>query len=94
MRYPAGGRDENRHFDGTSLKPRKLLKNAPTPTSRVHAVLGGLLPARDNVLHCFIIYQGFGVATSVASDDGVPSGVDDGITVGWDEIGVGGMPRI
>ncbi len=45
-RYPlvglpaqAGGRRQ-RHFAGTNFKPRKLLENAATPTSRVHAVLG------------------------------------------------------
>ncbi|RCK72727.1 MAG: hypothetical protein ANABAC_1261 [Anaerolineae bacterium] len=32
------------HFTGTSLKPRKLLENAQTPTRRVHAVLGGFEP--------------------------------------------------
>ena len=46
------------------------------------------------LLHWFIIYQGFSVATSIDPDGEVPSGVDDGIIVGWDEIGVGGMPRI
>ena len=30
-----------RHFAGTSFKPRKLLENAQSPTRRVHAVLGG-----------------------------------------------------
>jgi len=44
------GGTRQRHFAGTSLKPRKLLENAPTPTTpapahfagvRVHAVLGG-----------------------------------------------------
>jgi hypothetical protein len=40
LRYPLVGGARQRHFDGTNFKPRKLLKNAPTPTSRVHAVLG------------------------------------------------------
>jgi len=40
LRYPLVGGTRQRHFDGTNFKPRKLLKNAPTPTSRVHAVLG------------------------------------------------------
>ena len=35
-----GGRQ--RRFAGTNLKPHRLLENAQTPTSRVHAVLGGL----------------------------------------------------
>jgi len=32
-RYPLVGGTSERHFDGTSLKPRKLPKNAATPTS-------------------------------------------------------------
>jgi hypothetical protein len=40
-RYPLVGGTRERHFDGTNLKPRKLPENAQTPTSRVHAVLGG-----------------------------------------------------
>jgi len=40
-RYPLVGGTRSRHFDGTNFKPRKLLENAQTPTSRVHAVLGG-----------------------------------------------------
>ena len=43
LRYPRVGGTRERHFDGTSLKPRKLLENAQTPTRRVHAVLGALL---------------------------------------------------
>jgi hypothetical protein len=39
-RYPLVGGTRKRHFDGTSLKPRKLPENAQTPTSRVHALLG------------------------------------------------------
>jgi hypothetical protein len=41
LRYPLVGGTRQRHFDGTNFKPRKLPENAPTPTSRVHAVLGG-----------------------------------------------------
>ena len=41
-RYPLVGGTREHHFDGTSLKPRKLPENAQTPTSRVHAVLGCL----------------------------------------------------
>ena len=40
LRYPLVGGVRERHFAGTNLKPNKLLKNAQTPTSRVHAVLG------------------------------------------------------
>jgi len=40
LRYPLVGGTRQRHFTGTNLKPRKLLENAQTPTSRVHAVLG------------------------------------------------------
>jgi len=41
-RYPLVGGTRQRHFDGINLKPRKLPENAQTPTSRVHAVLGGV----------------------------------------------------
>src|SRR5688572_27243666 len=34
-----------RRFDGTNFKPRKRLENAQTPTSRVHAMLGGMASA-------------------------------------------------
>jgi len=43
VRYPLVGGTRQRHFDGTHFKPRNLLENAPTPTSRVHAVLGHFL---------------------------------------------------
>jgi hypothetical protein len=42
VRYPLVGGMRYRHFDGTSLKTRKLPENAQTPTSRVHAMLAGL----------------------------------------------------
>jgi len=42
-RHPLVGGMRQRHFDGTDSKPRKLLENAQTPTSRVHAVLAGVL---------------------------------------------------
>ena len=38
-RYPQVGGTRQLHFDGTNFKPHKLLENAQTPTSRVHAVL-------------------------------------------------------
>jgi len=38
-RYPLVGGTMGRHFAGTNSKPPKLLENAQTPTSRVHAVL-------------------------------------------------------
>jgi len=41
VRYPRVGGMRQRHFAGTSLEPRKLPENAATPTSWVHAVLGG-----------------------------------------------------
>ena len=41
-RYPRVGGTRQRCFAGTSFKPHKLLKNAATPTRRVHAVLGGI----------------------------------------------------
>jgi len=40
LRYPLVGGTRERHFIGTHFKPRKLPENAPTPISRVHAVLG------------------------------------------------------
>ncbi len=43
-RYPRVGGTRQRHFAGTSLEPHKMLENAATPTRRVHAVLGGLIP--------------------------------------------------
>ena len=43
LRYPLVGGTRQRRFDGTNFKPRKLPENAQTPTSRVHAVLGGIL---------------------------------------------------
>ncbi len=42
-RYPLVGGTRERHFAGTNSKPHKLPENAATPTSRVHAVLGGVL---------------------------------------------------
>jgi len=42
LRYPLVGGTRQRHFAGTSFKPRKPLENAATPTGRVHAVLGSL----------------------------------------------------
>jgi hypothetical protein len=42
-RYPRVGVTRERRFAGTNFKPHKLLENAATPTSRVHAVLGGAL---------------------------------------------------
>jgi hypothetical protein len=46
LRYPLVGGTRPRHFAGTNFKPRKMLKNAATPTSRVHALLGNHEPAR------------------------------------------------
>ena len=40
LRYPLVGGTRQRHFTGTNSKPRKVLENAQTPTSRVHALLG------------------------------------------------------
>jgi hypothetical protein len=37
VRYPLVGGTRERHFDGTNSKPRKLLENAQSPTSRVLA---------------------------------------------------------
>jgi len=43
LRYLLVGGTRQRHFDGTDLKPCKVPENAQTPTSRVHAVLGGVI---------------------------------------------------
>ena len=43
VRYQLVGGTRQLHFDGINLKPCKLLENAQTPTSRVHAVLGAIL---------------------------------------------------
>ncbi len=45
-RYPRVGGTRQRQFAGTNLKPRKLPKNAVTPTRRVHAMLGGSVGMR------------------------------------------------
>jgi hypothetical protein len=42
-RYPLVGGTRQRHFAGINLKPATCSKNAATPTSRVHAVLGSHL---------------------------------------------------
>lgn len=39
VRYTRVGGTRQRYFDGTNLKPRKVLENAATPTSRVQAAL-------------------------------------------------------
>jgi len=52
LRYPLVGGMRQRRFDGTNLEQRKLLENAQTPTSRVHAVLGaGLFRSLTIKLH-------------------------------------------
>jgi len=50
VRYPLVGGTRPRHFDGTNFKPRNLLENAATPTSRVHAVLGNLTERKTRLL--------------------------------------------
>ena len=42
VRYPLVGGTRQRHLDGIHSKPHKVPENAQTPTSRVHAVLGGI----------------------------------------------------
>jgi hypothetical protein len=39
-----------RHFDGANSKPQKTPENAQTPTSQVHAVLGGVLQYLNAVI--------------------------------------------
>jgi hypothetical protein len=40
VRYPLVGGTRQRHFTGINFQSHKLPENAPTPTGRVHAVLG------------------------------------------------------
>jgi hypothetical protein len=47
LRYRLVGGTRERHFDGTDFKPHGVLENAPTPTSRVHAVLGNFTVIKD-----------------------------------------------
>ena len=47
LRYPLVGGTRQRHFAGTHLKPRKPPENVPTPTRRVHAVLGSFWGLRQ-----------------------------------------------
>ena len=54
VRYPLVGGTRQRHFDGTNLKPHKVLENAQTPTSRVHAVLGGV-----NIFHGSLLFTSY-----------------------------------
>ena len=61
-RYPLVGGTRQRRFAGISLEPRKLPENAPTPTSRVHAVLGAFHLGRIQRINTII------VAHLVASD--------------------------
>jgi hypothetical protein len=48
-RYLQVGEMMQHYFDGISLKPCKVLKNAATPTCQVHAVLGGGFGLLDNL---------------------------------------------
>ncbi len=41
-RYPRVGGTGQRLFAGINFKPHKLPENAPTPSSRVHAVLASV----------------------------------------------------
>ena len=46
-RYPLVGGTRERHFVGTNSKLHKLLENAQTPTSRVHALLACVFMVRS-----------------------------------------------
>jgi len=59
LRYPLVGGIRQCHFDGTSLKPRKLPENAANPTSRVHAMLACFVFLSE---HCLIFFCFFSVA--------------------------------
>ena len=50
LRYPLVGGTRQRHFIGTNSKPHELPENAPTPTSRVHAVLARILWTKTALL--------------------------------------------
>ena len=68
LRYPLVGGRGQRRFAGPSLKPRKLLENAQTPTSRVHAVLGGIeFPALTDASNSFNINDLMGYSLIDAS---------------------------
>jgi len=56
-RYPLVGGMRQRHFTGTNFKPHKVLENAETPTSRVHAVLGASSFFWNDDLSLFIEYK-------------------------------------
>jgi hypothetical protein len=94
VRYLRVGGGGQKSESRIPLGCRKSTKMAQHPTHQVHAVLGGLLFARLSVITWLHHYQGFGVAIIVDSTDGVPKGVRDGSAVAWNDIGVGGMPRI
>jgi hypothetical protein len=73
-RYPLVGGTRQRQFAGTNFKPRKLLENAQTPTSRVHAVLGGFCsssiqrsPYQHNNLLLFIFLSAENVCKGFAN---------------------------
>jgi hypothetical protein len=51
LRYPLVGGTRKRRFAGTNSKPHTLPKNAQTPTSRVHALLGVSL----TIIHSWLI---------------------------------------
>jgi hypothetical protein len=55
-RYRLVGGTRQRHFAGINFKPRKVPENAATPTSRVHALLGGSLTF---VIITVLIYNHF-----------------------------------
>ncbi|HZM21328.1 MAG TPA: hypothetical protein VFC02_06275 [Anaerolineales bacterium] len=49
-RYPLVGGTRQRRVAGISFKPHKLPEDAQTPTSRVHAVLGGFMLSKTRYL--------------------------------------------
>ena len=58
LRYPLVGGTGERRFTGINFKPRKVLENAQTPTSRVHAVLARLLRLGERALKMYRIIIG------------------------------------
>ncbi|HLO29332.1 MAG TPA: hypothetical protein VK249_09370, partial [Anaerolineales bacterium] len=51
LRYPLVGGTRKHHFAETRSKLCKLFENAQTPTSRVHAVLGGVVERQTQSLN-------------------------------------------
>ena len=60
LSYPLVGGTRQRHFAGINFKPRKLLENAPTPTTMAPALFAG-----DRVHAVLACYVGWGVSVEI-----------------------------